>query len=421
VSVEAKQTVHVVASGQRLGSIAKRYNVTVEELCRANNIRMRDPIKPGQKLVIPTPGSKTNALEPESEKSAKRIEPEKSREAASTHENAGGTSKPAKAGPLRFHTVYDGQRLGTIAKRYHVTLEALCYANGISQSDAIKPGQKLVIPSTDDVDGHIARRLYPPSSNTESKRTSSSNDKDESTTSSKSKTKTKSWQSYVRTPKKRGYVTLVGYSASWKGYVTGKNGVLPLAHRKISDLLGADGDERVPRKLLELLARVSDTFGGRSIRVVSGFRDFSYVAESKHKIGHAIDFSIPGVPNSALRDYLRTFKDVGVGYYPNSSFVHFDVRGYNAYWVDYAGPGERPRKTQNAPRRVASKSKGESAGEGHADVTSGASEHVGTAADTNEQTVSAPIDDAPPPDLPEPGQPSAPKPTLEAPEAPGPE
>jgi hypothetical protein len=50
-----------------------------------------------------------------------------------------------------------------------------------------------------------------------------------------------------------------------------------------------------------------------------------------------------GVPNSALRDYLRTLRDVGVGYYPNSTFVHLDVRERSASWVDYAGPGESPR------------------------------------------------------------------------------
>jgi hypothetical protein len=50
-----------------------------------------------------------------------------------------------------------------------------------------------------------------------------------------------------------------------------------------------------------------------------------------------------------VRDYLRTFKNVGVGYYPNSSFVHFDVRGHNSHWTDYAGPGQPPRLTPNAP------------------------------------------------------------------------
>ena len=35
-------------------------------------------------------------------------------------------------------------------------------------------------------------------------------------------------------------------------------------------------------------------------------------------------------------------KKVGVGYYPNSSFVHLDVRkDRSAFWIDYSGPGER--------------------------------------------------------------------------------
>jgi LysM repeat protein len=33
---------HVVYAGQRLGSIAKRYNVSIEALCNANGIRERD-------------------------------------------------------------------------------------------------------------------------------------------------------------------------------------------------------------------------------------------------------------------------------------------------------------------------------------------------------------------------------------------
>jgi len=50
-----------------------------------------------------------------------------------------------------------------------------------------------------------------------------------------------------------------------------------------------------------------------------------------------------------VRDYLRTLPGVGVGYYPNSSFLHLDVRGRSTHWVDYAGPGEAPRKTSHAP------------------------------------------------------------------------
>jgi hypothetical protein len=52
---------------------------------------------------------------------------------------------------------------------------------------------------------------------------------------------------------------------------------------------------------------------------------------------------VEGVKNTDLRDYLRkSFKKVGVGYYPNSTFVHLDVRkDRSAFWIDYSGPGDR--------------------------------------------------------------------------------
>lgn len=49
----AKPKTHVVQSGQTLGRIAKRYSVSIQAICTANGIRRRDPIRPGQKLVIP--------------------------------------------------------------------------------------------------------------------------------------------------------------------------------------------------------------------------------------------------------------------------------------------------------------------------------------------------------------------------------
>jgi uncharacterized protein YcbK (DUF882 family) len=85
--------------------------------------------------------------------------------------------------------------------------------------------------------------------------------------------------------------------------------------------------------------------------VVSGFREKSHAKQSHHKKGEALDFSIDGVPNWALRDYLRTLDHTGVGYYPNSSFVHVDVRARGAYWVDLSRPGAPPRYVASTPRR----------------------------------------------------------------------
>jgi LysM repeat protein len=58
----------------------------------------------------------------------------------------------AEAAP-KLHTVGDGQTLGKIAKRYNISIAALCTANGIERRTKIRPGQKLLIPDKDDTDG----------------------------------------------------------------------------------------------------------------------------------------------------------------------------------------------------------------------------------------------------------------------------
>ena len=73
---EGKPRTHVVAKGQTLGAIAKRYHVTITALCRANRIRRTDPIQVGQKLTIPSDGSKAA-------KAVKAPTPSRAREGAS--------------------------------------------------------------------------------------------------------------------------------------------------------------------------------------------------------------------------------------------------------------------------------------------------------------------------------------------------
>lgn len=53
VSQKAERKRHVVGSGHTLGKIAKRYNIEIESLCRANGIARNVPLKVGQSLVIP--------------------------------------------------------------------------------------------------------------------------------------------------------------------------------------------------------------------------------------------------------------------------------------------------------------------------------------------------------------------------------
>jgi LysM repeat protein/predicted esterase len=52
-SVKTPTRIHIVASGNTLGSIAKRYGVPVEKLREENRLHAGDPLKIGQRLVIP--------------------------------------------------------------------------------------------------------------------------------------------------------------------------------------------------------------------------------------------------------------------------------------------------------------------------------------------------------------------------------
>jgi predicted esterase len=53
----------------------------------------------------------------------------------------------ADAQDPRVHEVADGQTLGKIARRYHVSVEALCRANHIRRTQRLHLGQKLLIPA----------------------------------------------------------------------------------------------------------------------------------------------------------------------------------------------------------------------------------------------------------------------------------
>ncbi len=109
---------------------------------------------------------------------------------------------------------------------------------------------------------------------------------------------------------------------------------------------------RMNPRLTRLLYEAGRHWPGRRVEVVSGYRHPSVAKNphSPHKLGLACDFRIAGVKNTQLRDYLRaTFPHIGVGYYPNSSFVHLDVRqGPAAFWIDYSGPGEGALYSGNA-------------------------------------------------------------------------
>ena len=49
-------------------------------------------------------------------------------------------------GPVQEVTIHEGDTLATMANYYHVSVEAIAFANGLSDERALRMGQKLVIP-----------------------------------------------------------------------------------------------------------------------------------------------------------------------------------------------------------------------------------------------------------------------------------
>src|SRR5262245_60418485 len=120
---------------------------------------------------------------------------------------------PAPAGSGRTtHTVYDGQTLGKIARRYNVTVDDLCRANGLRHGAPIHAGLELVIPdgSEDALPAHGSGR-------------------------SKGR-----WQDYAERPRKRGVVTLQTPTSKWRGPVlTRKGKVLPHAREAVEKIFAS--------------------------------------------------------------------------------------------------------------------------------------------------------------------------------------
>jgi hypothetical protein len=121
----------------------------------------------------------------------------------------------------------------------------------------------------------------------------------------------------------------------------------------------APGVRLVHARLLWVIQRVADAFPWRTIYVFSGYRrdpDGAPVKPGTHHSMHAearaMDISVTGVPNAAIFQLCRTLDDVGCGFYPNSKFVHVDVRRPgtgHAYWIDASGPGEPSRYVDSWP------------------------------------------------------------------------
>ena len=112
-----------------------------------------------------------------------------------------------------------------------------------------------------------------------------------------------------------------------------------LALRHLMRCLHSGAETPIDPRLISLLHAIAQRTG-QKILLVSGYRlrMYSTVSFTYHARGMAADIRIPGMTALMVRDLAVSMGVKGVGYYPNSLFVHVDVRDQKSYWTDYGTP-----------------------------------------------------------------------------------
>ena len=114
-----KYRIHAVAKGETLYSLSKLYGVSIDDLV-AENPALKDGLKTGQTLKIPTSAERVAATAPA--KSEKR-----------------------KKGKFLTHTVAKGETLYSVARKYSVAVETLIADNDNLDPAHVAVGQTLYV------------------------------------------------------------------------------------------------------------------------------------------------------------------------------------------------------------------------------------------------------------------------------------
>jgi N-acetylmuramoyl-L-alanine amidase len=121
-----KTTAHVVKRGESLDIIAKQHGISLVELMKINNMKMKDTLYAGKKIKIPAAGGK---------------EPEGPTEQELTKQAAGKKTAQAE---LKYK-VKKGDTLENIARKHETTINVLLKLNNMKLRDPLYAGRVITI------------------------------------------------------------------------------------------------------------------------------------------------------------------------------------------------------------------------------------------------------------------------------------
>jgi LysM repeat protein len=125
--------IYVVQSGDSLYTIAKKCDVTLKALLKANDLNESALLHPGQKLRLP--------------RGAKRAPHQQVADGSKRLKNSRQAPRKRSASPLQIYKVKAGDTLSVIAQEHKVPLKELLRANRMEPGALIRVGQALVIPA----------------------------------------------------------------------------------------------------------------------------------------------------------------------------------------------------------------------------------------------------------------------------------
>lgn len=120
------KTVHLVKSGENLGTIATKYHCTTAELMKWNNLK-EQKILVGQKIkVVPNGAASATIVKPEP--------------------NSKPKTTPSGSQRFSYYSIQSGDNLWDIAAKFDVTVSQLKSLNNLKNNSRLSPGQKIKIP-----------------------------------------------------------------------------------------------------------------------------------------------------------------------------------------------------------------------------------------------------------------------------------
>jgi membrane-bound lytic murein transglycosylase D len=151
-ATQVKST-HVVKKGETITSISRKYKCSVTDI-RAWNGLKSNYLKPGQKLVIYTPGVPSQNPpaqdKPKTETANLPAQQQTSKPPATSPQttkpaNSGNTTTNSAGTKYKYYTVQSGESLYKISQKTGVSMEELKRLNGLGEKYMLHPGQQLKV------------------------------------------------------------------------------------------------------------------------------------------------------------------------------------------------------------------------------------------------------------------------------------